>query len=432
VSADPQLLVSYLWYGVYHHIDAPERQLQIAQSALPYLKKYDRHMLAPSLAVRLAQAFYNGENYSEAAKMAALAINDPQTAAEALWMRGVAYAKSKNYPLAIKDFEKLLANYPQSSFIVNAQQELGVIYEQNGQIVEAAALYLSTNHLSDARYVMDILLSPDQLIQLRQHPRLTLAGRDEVSFALASKYMLTLALDKAAIEFRQIKAPAKPQNAQIDQDYYLGTERDRMLQVINELQPRLAAVDTAKSYAEKAQALYQVGAYIYHKNNKNHNRHAIFNNALMSYWDSPYYAYLHIHPDERQLRQRRFLQANLLLRAEEYFRIVALQYPQSTVAAKALYSAALCNTWYPDYHPAVFDYQDNQASTARINAAEAQAIEYLQLLIKRYPDHSLVPEAKGLLSVLAVNREDRYRRLYFENNSETPSQNSDSPDNQDE
>ncbi|MCS6884197.1 MAG: tetratricopeptide repeat protein [Acidobacteriota bacterium] len=105
VSADPRLLLSYVWYGIYHHPDDPARQALLAKAAKAYLDKNPKVELAGSLALRIAQALYGAKDYKAAIQMTEQ-LKDPLLADQALWMRAVSNAELKNFDLAIADLKK--------------------------------------------------------------------------------------------------------------------------------------------------------------------------------------------------------------------------------------------------------------------------------------------------------------------------------------
>ncbi|MCS6884198.1 MAG: hypothetical protein RMM17_11875 [Acidobacteriota bacterium] len=261
--------------------------------------------------------------------------------------------------------------------------------EKAGLPAEAVEVYFEAGNLADARYLMDIIMTKEQVEKLAK--QINAKYRDEVYYALGSKHMLELDVKRAREAFLAIsKTPAKLKQ---DEIHDLGTETARMLEVTAELDTLLQAEKNAVSEEEKAVASYAIGAYLYHKNNRNTNRHAILNNVMISSSDSPVNAYNLILPDEKELRQKRFDRANLLLRAEEYFLKAAST--KSSVAPKALYSAALCRLWLPTYH-SYYQVQTNFNPSSDVQ----KAIGYLTQLLQKYPKHSLAKEASKVITNL--------------------------------
>lgn len=399
VSADDRLLLSYVWYGIYHHIEQPERQTALAKAVERYLANNPDVELAPSLKIRIAQLLYNAKSFQKIIPLVDTLVDKPQVAEEALWMRGVAKAKLGKTNEAENDLRRIINDYPKSHLKRGAIEELAIILEKANRPLDALVVYLEHNYLADARYMMDIVLSVEQVQELLKRPNLP--EKDEVLYALGSKYMLDLQLDKAKEAFSQIQAkPAQPKEGQA---HDVGTEKERILEVINELKVLIDADKQATNNKEHAKALYEIGAYIYHKNNQNQARHAIFNNVMIQSYDSPYFADNLIAPMEGNIKEKRFDQANLLLRAEEYFKTVFTKYPKSPEAPKALFSAALCRLWLTSYHQyhiypkhykpdnslVQIDY-DKMPNNPKTDIKIAKG--YISQLHKLYPNHPLAKE----------------------------------------
>lgn len=395
VSVDSRLLISYVWYGIYHHTKVPKRQLILARGAQSYLAAHPDVELANSLKIRIAQSLYNAKSYTEVIPLVETLVKDEKFASEALWMRGVSQTKLGKFAEAEADFRRIIKEYPKSNLKRGAIEELAITLEKANKLLDTTIVYLENDYLADARYIMDIILSIEQMQELLARPNLP--NRDEVLYALGSKYMLDLELDKAEENFTKIQAQSSEPKS--GQSHDVGTEKQRILEVISELRTLINVEKTAKTDDEKAKATYNIGAYIYHKNNKNEGRYAIFNNVMIQTYDSPYFATNYFTATEVTKGQKRFDRANLLLRAEEYFKTVFTKYPKNSEAPKALYSAALCRLWLIDYHQyhvypkrykadgtieVDYDYGDKVRDLDQL-----QAEKYFDLLAKRYPDHPL-------------------------------------------
>lgn len=393
VSIDPRLLISYVWYGIYHHTKVPKRQLILARGAQSYLATHPDVELANSLKIRIAQSLYNAKSYPEIISLVEGLVKDEKFGPEALWMRGVSQTKLSKFAEAEADFRRIIKEYPKSNLKRGAIEELAITLEKANKLLDATIVYLENDYLADARYMMDIILSVEQVQELLARPNLP--NKDEVFYALGSKYMLDLELDKAEEAFRKIQAQASEPKS--GQSHDVGTEKLRILEVISELRTLINAEKAAKTDDEKAKATYDIGAYIYHKNNKNEGRHAIFNNVMIQTYDSPYFASNYFTAPEVAKAQKRFDRANLLLRAEEYFKTVFTKYPKSPEAPKAIYSAALCRLWLVDYHQYhVYPKRYKADGTVEVDydnkireLDQQQADKYFDLLAKRYPDHPL-------------------------------------------
>lgn len=395
VSADERLLLSYVWYGIYHHPDAPERQAELARAAKAFLEKHPKTELASSLSLRLAQTLYASKDYAGAIAIAERLMADKVFGDQALWMRAVANSKLNKAEQAEADLRKLARDYPKSHLVRAAREQLGIVLERANRPADAVVVYFESGNIADARYTMDIIMTAEQLVELAG--RIEPKYRDEVYYALGSKYMLDLKLQEAREAFEKVRAkPAAPVEGQA---HDIGTEKERILEVVSDLEKLLRAEREAKTDEERANATYNIGAYLYRKNNHNSNRHAILNNVMIQSYDSPLFATNAILPDEEKLKEKRFDRANLLLRAEEYFRRVAFELPKTSVAPKALYSAALTRLWLTSYH--TYYLMRNGYSDA---AEVAKAREYLTQLRRRYPKHPLAQEAAKVMAELQEPR----------------------------
>ncbi len=395
VSADERLLLSYVWYGIYHHPDAPERQAELARAAKSFLEKHPKTELAPSLSLRLAQTLYASKDYAGAIAIAERLMTDKVFGDQALWMRAVSNSKLNNLEQAEADLRRLVRDYPKSNLVRAAREQLCIVLEQANRPADAVVVYFESGNIADARYTMDIIMTAEQLAELAG--RIDPKYRDEVYYALGSKYMLDLKLEEAREAFEKVQAkPASPVEGQA---HDIGTEKERILEVVSDLEKLLQAEREARTDEEMASAVYNIGAYLYRKNNHNSQRHAILNNVMIQSHDSPVFATNAILPDEQKLKEKRFDRANLLLRAEEYFRRVAFELPKTSVAPKALYSAALTRLWLTSYHTYYLirnGYEDKEEV--------AKAREYLTQLRRRYPKHPLAQEAAKVLAELQKPR----------------------------
>lgn len=395
VSVDARLLLSYVWYGIYHHPDAPQRQALLAKAAKAFLDQNPQTELAASLTLRLAQALYASRDYDGTVEVAERLIGDRVFADQALWMRAVANAKLNKAQAAEADLRQLIKNYPNSQLLRASYEELAIVLEQAGRPGDAVIVYFESGNLADARYTMDIIMTVEQVVDLAN--RIDAKYRDEVYYALGSKYMLDLKLEEAREAFSKIMAkPAAPAK---NQAHDVGTEKERILEVIAELERLVQAEKNATTDEERANALYNIGAYLYRKNNHNSDRHAILNNVMIQSNDSPAFATNSILSNEKELKEKRFDRANLLLRAEEYFRRVASELPKTTAAPKALYSAALTRMWLTSYH-AYYLMRSGYDDTAEL----AKARKYLTQLRRQYPKHPLAAEAAKVLAALQKPR----------------------------
>lgn len=395
VSVDARLLLSYVWYGIYHHPDTPERQALLAKAAKAFLEQNPKTELASSLALRLAQTLYGAKDYAGAVAVAERMMGDKVFADQALWMRAVSNAKLNRLEAAEADLRRLIKDYPQSQLVRGSREELAIVLERAGRPGDAVEVYFESGNIADARYTMDIIMTVEQVAELAK--RINAKYRDEVYYALGSKYMLDLKLNEAREAFSKVTAkPAVPVEGQA---HDVGTEKERILEVIADLEKLQQAEKNAVTDEEKASALYNIGAYLYRKNNHNSGRHAILNNVMIQSYDSPVFATNSILPNEQELKEKRFDRANLLLRAEEYFRRVAFDLPKTTAAPKALYSAALTRLWLTNYH-SYYLLRNNYDDAAEI----AKAREYLTQLRRRYPKHPLAAEAAKVIAELQKAR----------------------------
>jgi outer membrane protein assembly factor BamD (BamD/ComL family) len=383
---------------------------RVVEFAASMIKRHPRTRLGGEFALRLAEADFELGKAREAREFAARALGPNLTGGrrdEALWTKGVAEYRLREYDAARRTLKALIEEDPRGKLAAGARRLVAMISEDMGDPDSALAQYLALGYKEDAAYFVDVLMTPEQLASfVGHHP--DLPQRDELNYALGVRYLRDgryaearatyahIHTTRAETPSRHYASECSTHGSSGDADEQCGSPKmmfggsaagvdvrwvARDLQTINDLEAFDRAFASAQGEEARAEALYQKASYIYESD-------LLFYNAAA--WSEPRYfllseldrSDLYRAPDESDLLFRYSQKHDMAARALDLYLEVASRFPKTRAARDALYTAAVCHERLADYNEYWRDkYQSGLHAGARmVTYADVRAT---------YPDYRL-------------------------------------------
>jgi TolA-binding protein len=285
--------------------------------------------------------------------------------ATALWVKGVAEYRLRDYGAARKTLLGLATEFPAGDFAEGARRYVALAAEDAGDIEGALEQYLALDYTADTAYFLDVLLTPEQIasfIERRpEHPR-----RDVLLYSLGVRHMRRHEFAAARSAFARIKTTrptghggnsysdpcaerwAQPENAyrcfdpkrpdEEEAGVVLARWVERDLRTMDEIEAREHVLAEAAGDEAKAEALYQLAGYYYDASE------LVFYNPAT--WRGGrfhvlYYDHKMRAPDEPRLFRRYMEEHEQLKHALDIYLRITREYPQTRAARDSLYTAAV-------------------------------------------------------------------------------------------
>lgn len=381
-AINPGCALQYYWPGsVWESEDDAPRTRRIERAELKrvaafasrLMRRYPRRSVGGQFALRLAEANLElGEN-SSAAEQAGRALNlnlRGDERANALWIKGVAEHRMKDYDSARDTFNRLLDEKPRGEQREGARRHLAMIAEDSGDIDAALEQYLILKYDTDIAYFLDVLMTPEQLAGfIERHPNHV--DRDELLYALGLRHLRARRWDDARATFARIETNEKSSyDRYIEQEkcsksvfacvdpkdtyYGVGVSAPLLMRDIrtaDDLQRLEREAEMAEGDEAKAEALYQLASYQYEAS------------ALLFYnpaaWHGQRYWLLselagsdsYRAPNEAQALWQHMQEHETVARALVIYLDIARRFPNTRAARDALYTAAVCHERLSNYNP---------------------------------------------------------------------------------
>ena len=339
-------------------------------------------VMGVAFALRAAQASEELEDNSSAAQFAQRALRGQLNAEEreqALWTLGVAQHRLRQFAVAKRTLATLIKDYPKSSLTEGARRNLAMIDEDAGDIEGALEQYLALDYGIDVAYLIDVLMTPEQLASfIQKHP--DLPKKNELTYALGLRYLRMNRWQEARQVFAQVKVQSSPDES----IYSLGNNcygkrpdcldpKDREngpdgvpivtarlllrdLQTANDLEALENAVANAKGDEATAEAMYQLASYQYEAST------LLFYNPIAwkqrnvlnpRYWNLGELAasgkYRAVN--ESQILFDHMQEHDVPARALKIYLDIVSGFPKTRAARDALYTAAVCHERLASYNP---------------------------------------------------------------------------------
>ncbi|MGH9944319.1 MAG: hypothetical protein ACRD9R_18385, partial [Pyrinomonadaceae bacterium] len=358
---------------------ARRRELRrIADFAVALMRRHPRAAFGGDFALRVAEAKLELNDSRAAHQFArrALALGvRGERRIEAMWVKGVAEYRRREYAAARRTLTSLLGESPRGRLTKGARTMLAMLAEDAGDTDAALEQYLALGYQEDVAYFIDVLMTPEQLAGfIERHPQSE--HLDELNYALGVRHLRDGRYDEARAAYARVRTSRKSDD-QWNHDYYgsgcdetgQGTRRcdspkladysteagvrDRWvlrdLKTIEALERFERDVAAAQGEEAQAEALYQTASYLYESDLLFYNpaawRGARYMN--LAYLDETH-AYRAAGEAERlwQYTQAHDMKSRALVLYLEVVR----RYPNTRAARDALYTAAVCHERLSEYN----------------------------------------------------------------------------------
>lgn len=340
------------------------------------MQRYPRAAIGGEFAVRVAAANLElGENRLAAEQAeCALALNvRGEERARALWLKGVAEYRLRNYMSAKRSLSSLVAENPQSELVVGARRQLAMLAEDANDVDGALEQYLSLNYSKDVAYFIDVLMSPEQLAHFIEG-HTGIAQADELRYALGIRYMRERRWREARETFAHVRTVGEnrddwsytssdgcysPPGFEYrcsdpkDTDFGPGVTARLLfsdLRTINDLERLEQKAEQATGDEAKAEALYQLASHEYESST------LLYYNPIawrgMRHYDladldrsNRYRA-----PGEAEQLWLKMQEHEPVARAVVIYLDIARRFPKTRAARDALYTAAVAHERLSGYN----------------------------------------------------------------------------------
>ncbi len=341
---------------------------------------YPKLSVGGAFALRAAQTSEELEDNNGAVQFGRRALQSRlggDDRAQALWTVGVAEHRLHHFEAARKSLSELVHDYPKSQLIEGARRELAMIAEDAGDIDAALEQYIALNYRIDEAYLVDYLMTPEQLgAFVQKHP--DSPRQNEFTYALGVRYLRDNRWDDARKTLARVQT-----DRNVRYNYYCstcdcdgnktvncndpkvgdfevhenGTVKKQIppglvmrdVQTANDLEALQGTADRAVGDEARAEALYQYASYQYEASS------LLFYNPLASpgYYNLGEFAGegKYRATGESQILFNAQQQHDRLARALKTYLQVAEQFPHTRAARDALYTAAVCHERLSNYNP---------------------------------------------------------------------------------
>lgn len=318
-----------------------------------------------TLALRVAQADLELGEDGAARELASRALSSGLAGNErgsALWVRGAAEYRLKQFDASRRTFTTLLAEFPEGDLAEGARRYVAMAAEESGDLDAALEQYLALEYTTDAAYFVDVLMTTEQLASFAER-HADSPARDVLFYSLGVRLLRERRFTEARAAYARVSTsqerPSDPYSYyenECEKTYppphcedvknprwqeWEGVKSAwvlRDLKTMDEIERVEARFSNAAGDEAKAEALYQLGSHLYESSEL-----AFYNPAAWRggrfhafYYDQRFRA-----PGEAAL-MRRYMEAHEpLVRALRVYQRVVDEYPRTRAARDALYTAAV-------------------------------------------------------------------------------------------
>jgi TolA-binding protein len=400
---EPRAALAYAYHEIYNYLINPGCQLiydwpendweaeqqehklsayehagleRVAAFGTRLMRRYPKAGFGGSFALRVASANLElGENHAaleQSRRALSLGVKKEERE-RALWVKGVAEQRLRDYDSARRTLSMLVAENSQGELTTGARRLLAMVAEDAGDLDAALEQYMALKYDTDVAYFIDVLLTPEQLAGFIER-RPDFEKRDEFLYALGIRYMRLRRWDEARAVFASVKTAGKNGDR-----YSYGSNNDcyqppgfeyrcfdpkdtdngpgvtsRLIlsdiRTIDDLQRLERAAEEAQGDEAKAEALYQEASYLFQSST------LLFHNPI-AWGVGRHYelAYLQSEnkfraPGEAENVWRDMQEHEPVARALVIYLEVARRYPRTRAARDALYTAAVCHERLSNYN----------------------------------------------------------------------------------
>ncbi|HEU4594289.1 MAG TPA: hypothetical protein VFS10_03895, partial [Pyrinomonadaceae bacterium] len=341
---------------------------RVASFATRMMRRHPRAETGGGFALRVAQVQLELGDAQAAQELARRALSSGVAGderASALWVKGAAEQRLRDYAASRRTLEALVKEFPAGDLTEGARRLLAVTAEDAGDLDAALEQYLALEYAPDVAYFVDVLMTPAQLEDFVAC-RPDIPQRDMLYYSLGVRHLRAHDFGAARAAYSRVRPDAPglrprwyaddgctdewPSNLRPCSDPKSpGTEElgvvltrwvMRDLKTLEELERLEQQVERADGEEAKAEALYQLAGYYYESSELTFYNPAawrgIRGGSFM--YDQELRA-----PGEALLMRRYMEEHEPLVRALKIYLEVARLYPQARAARDSLYTAAVIN-----------------------------------------------------------------------------------------
>jgi outer membrane protein assembly factor BamD (BamD/ComL family) len=317
-----------------------------------------------ALALRVAQADLELGEDAAARELAGRALSAGLAGnerASALWVRGAAEYRLKEFDPARRTFATLLAEFPEGDLVEGARRYIALAAEESGDLDAALEQYLALEYTTDVAYFVDVLMTTEQLASFAAR-HADSPARDMLLYSLGVRLMREHRYEEARAAYARVRTSEEalpklyaysdgcertnppPECAEPKNPRWQEWKGVKWAWVVSDLKTmaeiehleerfRLASGDEAK-----AEALYQLAGYLYESSQLTFYNPAAWRGERFHafYYDQQFRA-----PGEAALMRRYMEEHEPLVRALGVYRQVVDEYPRTRAARDALYTTAV-------------------------------------------------------------------------------------------
>ena len=403
LADDPHAALAYSYHRIYNHAvdysyDSPSRywsndynenqkeEERIKESlnkgngelrrvinfATKLMHRYPNSAVSSGFVLRVGQAQLELQDFHEARLLSSKALllgANSDLKAEALWIKGSAEHRLKDFKSAKSTFTQLVSEFPHSNLTEGARRLLAMNAEDSGNLEEALEHYIALKYEDDIAYYIDVLLTPEQLAEfIRHHPKLE--NPDVYWYSLGLKYLRLGQWGKARAQFSRIQTTSckieysrygdgKPKNPKWEYST-MGTGEGVCsewllsdLKTTDDLARLEKEIELAQGDEAKAEAMYQFASYQYQNSQLLFYNPAIWGGTRHSSLASLDVSNNFRLPNEAQNLYDYMQSHENLSRAIPTYLELARLYPNTRAAKDGLYTAVVAHrrlaTNYNDY-----------------------------------------------------------------------------------
>jgi len=343
---------------------------RVAAFATRLMRRYPHTAVSGGFALRVAQADLELGNNSAALGLArraiALGVKGDERS-QALWVKGVAEHRLRDYASARRTLSALIAADPHGRLTEGARRLLAMAAEDAGDIDTALEQYLALDYKDDVAYFIDVLMTPEQLAGfIERHPNSD--KHDELLYALGVRYLREWRWPEARAAFGRVRTIGRGEwysfrhsKPPLGVKEYWGDDHSedgvrpwwimRDLQTINDLEQLQRGIEQGQGDEAKAEALYQLASYVYEE------RELLFYNPAAwggrRYWNLSDLALQNKFrtPGEAQVLWDYMQSHDYPARALSIYLEIVRRFPHTRAARDALYTAAVCHERLSNFNP---------------------------------------------------------------------------------
>jgi len=413
IEGEPRVALTYVYHNIYNHALTDRLDIEVSEEANPYLwckekdgdsncsskyydwqrqeenrrtqsaeskalarvaafatrlmRRYPNAQVGGGFALRVAQADLELDEEKAAREFAVRALASglrDNERASALWVKGVAEHRLKDFVASRRTFASLVSEFPNGDLTEGARRYVAMAAEDAGDLGGALEQYLALDYTEDAAYFVDVLMTPEQLAAFVElHP--DSKRRDMLLYSLGVRYMREHRFDEARAVYARIKASdggatgesyiSYDDDCMKDFRVVLGCvspkspgEEDagdvserwvmRDLKTMEEIEQRESHIAQSAGDEAKAEAAYQLASYFYEASDKTFYNPAAWRGGRFYalYYDQEFRA-----PDEARLMRRYMESHEPLVRALNVYLQVVRLHPKTRAARDSLYTAAV-------------------------------------------------------------------------------------------